>query len=401
MNTNITFFSQGTVTTPKGFTAGASYAGVNKHARFNLDVAVLHSNVPTNCVGVFTTNKIKAASVLLCQKILPSATVRGVVVNSGCANTSTGEYGRADALNMSAAAASYIGVDMSDMLVASTGVIGRRLPLDLLHAAINQINLSAEGGVDMAKAIMTTDTKPKHCAVSTSGFTIGGIAKGSGMIHPNMATLLGFITTDANVELSFMQSSLKEATEKSFNMISVDGDTSPNDSLILFANGQAGGEIIGKNSPNAALFQQALETVCIYLAKEIARDGEGATRLIEVTVCGAQSHDDASKVVHTVISSPLVKAAVHGKDPNWGRILVAAGRSGAMLVESELDLDIASIAVMRKGVPLPFDTRRLSNELGQEQVHITINLNLGDFSATGWGCDLSKEYVAINADYTT
>jgi glutamate N-acetyltransferase/amino-acid N-acetyltransferase len=401
MNTKIKLIPQGTVTTPKGFMAGAAYAGINKHTRFNLDVAILRSDVPATTVGVFTTNKIKAASVLLCQKILPSSTVRSIVVNSGCANASTGEYGQADAQNMCAAAAANAGVNMSDMLVASTGVIGRRLPLDLLSSAINQISLSTEGGLAMAKAIMTTDTKPKHCAVSTENFTIGGIAKGAGMIHPNMATLLGFITTDATVELSFLQSSLKTAAEKSFNMISVDGDTSPNDSLIMFANGLAGGDTIHKDSPHATIFQQALEMLCIHLAKEIARDGEGATRLIEVAVHGAQSCEDASKVVHTIISSPLVKTAVHGCDPNWGRIVVAAGRSGAALVESALDLDITGIAVMRKGVPLPFDMQRLSNKLAQEQVGIEINLNLGDYSATGWGCDLSKEYVSINADYTT
>jgi len=401
MNNDISFIPQGTVTTPKGFMAGAAYAGINKHARYNLDVAILRSDVPANTVGVFTNNKIKAAPVLLCQKILPSTTVQGVVVNSGCANASTGEYGQSDAQNMGAAAAAKAGVNMSDMLVASTGVIGRRLPLDLLNSAIGQINLSADGGFDMAKAIMTTDTRPKHCAVSAANFTIGGIAKGAGMLHPNMATLLGFITTDASVELSFLQSSLKDATEKSFNMISVDGDTSPNDSLFLFANGLAGGSTIHKGSQYAALFQQSLDTLCIYLAKEIARDGEGATRLIEVTVRGAQSQDDTGKVVHTIISSPLVKAAVHGCDPNWGRIVVAAGRSGAELVENELDLDIAGISVMRKGVPLPFDMQRLSSELAREQVSIELNLNLGNHSATGWGCDLSKEYVAINADYTT
>jgi glutamate N-acetyltransferase/amino-acid N-acetyltransferase len=401
MKTSITFIPQGTVTTPKGFMAGAAYAGINKHARYNLDVAILRSNVPANGVGIFTTNKIKAASVLLCQKILPSSTVRGVVVNSGCANASTGEYGQADAQNMGAAAAANVGVDMSDMLVASTGVIGRRLPLDLINTAISQIKLSADGGYDMAKAILTTDTRPKYCAVSTDHFTIGGIAKGAGMIHPNMATLLGFITTDAPVELAFLQSSLEAAAKKSFNMISVDGDTSPNDSLILFANGMAGGDTIHKDSPYAATFQQALEMLCIYLAKKIARDGEGATRLIEITVHGAQSHDDASKVVHTIISSPLVKTAIHGCDPNWGRIVVAAGRSGAMLVENTLDLEIGGITVMRHGMPLPFDAQRLSSALKKEQVHIEMNLNLGDYSATGWGCDLSKEYVSINADYST
>ncbi len=401
MKTDFTFISNGTVTSPRGFSSGAAYGGINKHARYNLDVGILYSDVPCNAVGTFTTNKIKAASVLLCQRILPSKTVRAIVANSGCANASTGEYGKLDAQSMEAAAAAKLGVDMADVLVASTGVIGRRLPTDLLNSAISRIVLSGDGGHEMAKAIMTTDTVPKEVAIETGGFVIGGIAKGAGMIHPNMATMLCFLTTDAPVELRFLEDCLKAAVDKSFNMISVDGDTSPNDSVIILSNRLAGGEIIKNGSARAHGFQQALDAVCIHLAKSVARDGEGATKLIEMNVSGAASISDARMAARTITSSPLVKSAIHGCDPNWGRIIVAAGRSGAELVESKIQLDISGIPVVSDGMPLPFDKDKLIEALGRDEVKIHLNLNLGFFSATAWGCDLSAEYVAINSEYTT
>jgi glutamate N-acetyltransferase/amino-acid N-acetyltransferase len=401
MKTNFMFIPEGTITSPKGFKAGAAYAGINKHARYNLDVGILFSDTPCKAAGAFTLNKIKSASVLLCQKILPANTVRAIVVNSGCANTGTGEHGQLDAVSMEAATAAKIGVDLRDVLVASTGVIGRRLPVDLLNSAISQIVLTADGGHEMAKAIMTTDTRPKEAAVEAGGFVIGGIAKGAGMIHPNMATMLSFLSTDAPVELGFLQESLKRAVDISFNMISIDGDTSPNDSVILLSNGLAGGEIIREDSPGALSFQQALDAVCIHLAKSIARDGEGATKLIEVTVSGAASILDARVTARTIISSPLVKCAVHGSDPNWGRIVVAAGRSGAELVENKVKLEIGGILVVKDGMPTPFDRDNLIKELERDEVVINLDLNLGIFSATAWGCDLSAEYVAINSDYTT
>jgi glutamate N-acetyltransferase/amino-acid N-acetyltransferase len=401
MKKDITFTSNGTITSPRGFSAGAAYAGINTHSRYNLDVGIVKSDVPCNAAGCFTTNKIKAASVLLCQKILPSRAIRAVVVNSGCANASTGEFGQRDAQSMEAAAAAKVGVEMADVLVASTGVIGRRLPLELLNAAIAKIILSPDGGHEMAKAIMTTDTVSKECAVAFNGCVIGGIAKGSGMIHPNMATMLSFITTDASVELAFLNDCLKHSVDKSFNMVSVDGDTSPNDSVILLANGLAGEETITSGTERGRLFQEALDAVCIYLAKEVARDGEGATKLIEVKVSGAASLNDARMAARTITCSPLVKTAIHGSDPNWGRIVVAAGRSGAELVENKVALDISGIPVVREGEPLPFDKDKLIEALGCNEVHIDLNLNLGPFSATAWGCDLSADYVSINADYTT
>jgi glutamate N-acetyltransferase/amino-acid N-acetyltransferase len=401
MNKNITFIPNGTITSPQGFTAGAAYAGINTHSKYKLDVGIVKSDVPCNAVGCFTTNRIKAASVLLCQRILPSGTVRAVIVNSGCANASTGEFGRKDAQSMEAAAAVKVGVEMADVLIASTGVIGRRLPLEMLNAAIEKIVFSPDGGHQMAKAIMTTDTVSKECAVSFDGCIVGGIAKGSGMIHPNMATMLSFITTDASVDLAFLNDCLRQSVEKSFNMVSVDGDTSPNDSVILLSNGMSGRPTIRSGTAEALLFQEALDEVCVYLAKEVARDGEGATKLIEVRVSGAASLSDARMAARTITNSPLVKTAVHGSDPNWGRIVVAAGRSGAELLENKVALDIAGIPVVREGEPLPFDKDKLIEELGRSEVRIDLNLNLGAFSATAWGCDLSAEYVSINADYTT
>jgi glutamate N-acetyltransferase / amino-acid N-acetyltransferase len=396
-----TFIKNGTITSPKGFKAGAAYAGINKHARFNLDTSLLFSDVPSRAAGVFTTNKFKAASVRLCQQILPSSSVRVIFANSGCANAGTGEHGWLDAQRMAAAAADKLGVDVSEVLVASTGVIGKRLPLEQLIQAIGGITASADGGHQMSRAIMTTDTKPKECAVQGDGFTIGGIAKGSGMIHPNMATMLSFISTDAPVELEFLKTSLKAAVDKSYNMISVDGDTSPNDSVIILSNGIAGGETITTGSARADGFQQALEAVCIFLATSIARDGEGATKLIEVTVSGSPNLEDARKMARTITTSPLVKTAIHGCDPNWGRIVAAAGRSGAEMAESKLALSIGGIAVVDNGEPLPFDVNSLVEILKHKEVKISLNLNLGVHSATAWGCDLSAEYVSINADYTT
>ncbi len=400
MAEEIEFLSQGTITSPAGFTAGAAYGGINKHARFNLDVGLLFSEAPCTAAGVFTQNQVKSAPVLVCQSRLPSNTIRVVVVNSGCANASTGEQGMKDALSTSESAAGKTGVSAGDVLVASTGVIGRLLPVQLIRQALHEITLSREGGHALARAIMTTDTVPKEIAVRAGGFTIGGTVKGAGMIHPNMATMLCFITTDAEVEKGYLEAALRDAADKSFNMISVDGDTSPNDTVLLLANGKSG-EKVSATSKNCTLFQQALEAVCIYLAKAIARDGEGATRLIEATVKGAESLFDARQAARTIISSNLVKTAIHGGDPNWGRIIAAAGRSPARVEESKLALSICGVPVMKNGAPLKFDGAKLSTLIKQKEVAIELNLSLGKYEATAWGCDLSAEYVSINADYTT
>jgi len=405
MKARIEFIPRGTITSPKGFSAGATYAGINKQAKHELDLGILLSEVPGVAAAVFTTNRIKAAPVTLCQQRLQAGRAMAVVVNSGCANTLTGEQGLADATEMAKLAAEGIGLSPEDVLVASTGVIGQPLPMKLIRTGMKRIAPSADGGHNLAKAMITTDTVPKETAVAATTdegeFIIGGVAKGSGMIHPDLATLLCFLTTDAAVDLDFLRLALRKAVDVSFNMVSIDGDTSPNDMVLIMANGLAGNETIYQGSAQADVFQQALDKVCIYLAKSIARDGEGATKLIEVTVNGAISHAAARQAARTVVSSPLVKAAVHGSDPNWGRIIAAVGRSSIEVVEPKIDLYIGDICVVKAGRPLPANRQSLVQILNGSEVPISLNLNLGTVTATAWGCDLSQEYVAINSQYTT
>ena len=336
MEAEIEFIPEGMVTSVKGFTAGATFAGINKNARYNLDLGILFSEAPCVTAGVFTLNKIKAAPVLLCQQRLPSDKIRVVVANSGCANAGTGEQGLCDAFAMATSAADRIGVPLDEVLVASTGVIGKRLPLELIRAGAKKIALSSDGGHQLAKAIITTDTVAKEVAVKVIGnaFIVGGVAKGSGMIHPQLGTLLCFLTTDARVDRDFLVLALRKAVDISFNMVSIDGETSPNDTVLAMANGLAGNELIRQNTNQATAFQLALDQACIYLAKAIARDGEGASRLIEVTRSGAASTTQARSAASAAVCSPLVMAEVHGGDPNWGRIIAAVGRIGAEVLES-------------------------------------------------------------------
>ena len=405
MKTRIEFIASGGITSPQGFYAGATYARIKKRARGSLDLGILFSEALCVTAALFTTNRIKAAPIVLSQERLQSGRAGAVVGNSGCANACTGEQGLSDAAEMTRLAAEGIGISAEDVLVASTGVIGERLPMKRIKAGIDQLVLSKDGGHELARAIMTTDTVPKETAAAAGvgdlQFTIGGIAKGSGMIHPNLATLLCFLTTDAAVELDFLKSALRKAVDISFNMVSIDGDTSPNDMVLIMANGMAENQPIPQDSRQAKAFQQALDRVCLYLAKCIARDGEGASRLIEVTVSGAPSVVKARLAARTVVSSPLVKAAVHGNDPNWGRIVAAAGRSGVEVVESRIELHIGNTCILRAGHQLPFDREALVKALGDSEVPISLNLNLGTATATAWGCDLSEEYVTINSQYTT
>jgi glutamate N-acetyltransferase / amino-acid N-acetyltransferase len=397
----------GTITSPQGFIAGATYAGIKSKGDNLLDLGILCSEVPCISAGVFTTNKIKAAPVLLCQRNLKSNQAQAIVVNSGCANACTGRQGMADAEEMAALTARNLGLLPEEVLVASTGVIGKQLPMKQIRDGIESIVLSSAGGHTLAKAIITTDTLPKEIAVKVnlgqneSEITIGGIAKGAGMIHPDMATLLCFLTTDAAVSPAFLKKALQRAVDASFNMITVDGDTSPNDSAIILANGLAGNKIFKEGSPRAKEFEEALTEVCLFLAKSIARDGEGATKLIQITVEGALSIDQARTGARIVAGSSLVKSAVHGSDPNWGRIIAALGRSGVDMEETRADLYLDSLCLMKEGCPLPFDQAQAKSILGRAGIPIRICLNLGDASATAWGCDLSEEYVTINSEYTT
>jgi glutamate N-acetyltransferase / amino-acid N-acetyltransferase len=406
MSTKISTIKAGGVTSPQGFFAGATYAGLKKKTDDVLDLAILYSEELCNAAAVFTTNKVKAACVLLDQrKIRDNGKARAVIINSGCANACTGDQGTRDAETTAEQVGKSLGLSPEEVMVASTGVIGVLLPMDKITKAINNIVLTRDGGHQLTLAIMTTDTRPKEIAVKVKSgqteFTIGGTAKGAGMIHPNMATMLAFLTTDAAVDRDFLQTALKRAADVSFNMVTVDGDTSTNDTLMLLANGLAANPAIDSGSPLAEAFQKALEQVCIYLAKSIARDGEGATRLIEVVVKGASSEADARIAARTVAGSSLVKSAVHGCDPNWGRIAAAAGRSGCAMVEERTDVYIGDMCLLKSGRPLPFDKKAASALLKCDEVSLRVELNLGAFSAVAWGCDLSEEYVVINADYTT
>ncbi|MDO8671538.1 MAG: bifunctional glutamate N-acetyltransferase/amino-acid acetyltransferase ArgJ [Dehalococcoidia bacterium] len=399
----------GSVTSPKGFMAGSVYAGIKSPKPEARDVAILASTAPCVAAGLFTTNKVRSAPVIVSEGNLVDSKAQAVVVNSGRANACTGEQGLEDAREMAALTASKLGMAPEDVLVASTGVIGVLMPMDNLRSGIEQVLLSAAGGPDFARAIITTDTRTKEIAIWVKlddiVVTIGGAAKGAGMIHPNMATMLAFVTTDAAVEPEFLKKALRRAADLSFNMITVDLDTSTSDSLFLLANGQAGNPstmlAIDHLSPHAAIFESALTYVCTYLAKEIARDGEGATKLIEVNVEGALSEGDARMMARTIASSSLLKAALHGNDPNWGRIVAAAGRSGAEMLEARTDVYIGELQLMQAGRPLPFDKKIASRSLDKLEVFIRVVLNIGSFGATAWGCDLSEEYVRINSEYTT
>jgi len=390
----------GSVTSPEGFVAGAVCAEIKKKDK--LDLALLYSEVPAIAAGLFTTNKIKAAPVLLSQRHLQSQRAQAIVVNSGCANACTGERGIADAIRVASLTAKKLDILPDGVLVASTGIIGVPLPMDKIQKGIQKIDLSKDGGHELAEAIMTTDTFPKEVAVVVTGreqFVIGGVAKGAGMIHLNLATMLCFLTTDARVEANFLQSALQKAVDISLNMVTIDGETSPSDSVFLLANGLA------KNSPiseeNSEAFQEALNEVCLYLAKSIARDGEGATKLIEVVVEGAARETEARQAARAIASSPLVKSAIHGSDPNWGRVMAALGRSGVGVMESKIDLYMNQFCVMRAGSPVAFDKRELTESLNSKEIMLRLSLNMGKRKAIAWGCDLSEEYVTINSAYTT
>jgi len=391
----------GTVTSPRGFRAGGTYAGIKTYGDGKLDLGLLVSDVPCTAAAVYTTSRFRAPAIEVDRDHLADGRAQAVAVNSGVANAGTGARGLADARRFAALAAARLGIDVRDVLVCSTGVIGEFLPLDKIEAALPAIELSAEGGMAFSRAIMTTDTRPKHGAVRVGPYTIGGCAKGAGMIHPNMATMLAFLTTDAPVARAFLERALREAVDRSFNLVSVDGDTSPSDTVIVLANAMAGGEPIAEGHPLAGSFQESLEALCIHLAKAIARDGEGATKLIEFPVRGAAEEADARRLVRLLSTSYLLKSAVHGADPNWGRIVAVIGRSGARFEEESVRVALCGTEVFAGGRPTECDLGRVAEAMRGPEVTIEVDLGAGSASATGWGCDLSADYVAINADYHT
>lgn len=402
----IGLIQNGSVTSAKGFAAGATYAGLKTQEDGVLDLGILVSEVQANLAATFSTNKILSPSVVLSRERAVRGTARGVVANSGCANCCVGEQGLTDAKELAELASSHVDIDAQDMLVCSTGMIGVELPMALLRQNISKIRTSSDGGHDFAGSIMTTDTRRKEIAVSVEidgrKVTLGGAAKGVGMIHPNMATMLAFVSTDAGVEQKFLQSALRTAVDSSFNMCSVDGDQSTNDTVLVFANGQAGGPTIEAGSASAQAFQEALTYVCISLAKDMVRDGEGAQKLIDVTVEGAKSLADARKAAREIASSSLVKAMVHGNDPNWGRLMMALGKSGADMDESKIDIFINDIQIVHGGVAIPYHNDVVVSAMaGAPEVRFRISLNIGEATATGWGCDLTEEYVTFNSAYST
>ncbi len=391
-----------------GFLAGGTYAGLKTPEEGVLDLGILFSERPASLAATFTTNSVVSPSVTLSRTRAKSGKARAVVANSGCANCCVGEQGLADATEMAALAAGHLGVDAGQVMVCSTGVIGVELPMALIRQNVGNIELGAGGGGDFARAIMTTDTRSKEIAVSFQSvgsggrrITVGGAAKGVGMIHPNMATMLCFVSTDAPVNQPFLQESLAAAVDASFNMIDVDGDQSTNDTVLLMANGVAGGAEIAEGTADADDFRAALSHVLKELAKELVRDAEGAQRLMEVVVGGASSLKDARLAAREISGSMLVKAMLHGRDPNWGRMMMALGKSGAAIDESRIDMFINEIQIVHQGMAISFFKDAVVSAMGAPEVQLGIDLNLGDATATAWGCDLTEEYVIFNSAYTT
>ncbi len=403
----IEWIDGGGVTTPLGFVAGGVYASIKTYGdEPRLDFGILGGEAPLTAAGVFTRNAVTGHSVTHGRRVLgQTRTVRGVVVNSGNANTATGTQGAADCARMAALAGAILGGSGDEVLVGSTGVIGRMLPMERVERAAGEVTLSRDGGYAFARAILTTDTGEKQCAlrveVNGRAYRIGGCAKGSGMIHPDMGTMYAFVTTDAPVDAAWLEATWRSVVDRTFNMIDVDMDTSTSDMALVFASGAAGGDTVDAGHPAATTLADAIALVAQHLAMAVARDGEGATCLIEVTATGAATPEDARIAARTVSSSPLVKTAVTGHDPNWGRVMAAAGRSGARIDQDCASVWIGDHCVLERGQPTEVDLRLVSEAMALDTVTVRIDLGVGSASAVAWGCNLTHEYVSINADYTT
>ena len=401
---------KGGVTAAKGFEAASTAAGIKYKDR--TDMALIYSQVPCEAAGTFTTNVVKAAPVKWDRQVVDSGKkAQAVIVNSGIANACTGAEGFGYCKDTAEAAAKYLSVDAEGVLIGSTGVIGKQMPIDRLTAGIEVLagkkNDSIENGTEAAKAIMTTDTHEKELAVTIQvggkTVTIGGMAKGSGMIHPNMCTMLAFVTTDAVITKEALQKALSEDVVDTYNMISVDGDTSTNDTALVLANGMAENPVIEYGTEDYQTFKVALHEINEYLAKQIAGDGEGATALFEVKVKGAESVEAAKVLAKSIACSNLTKTAIAGHDANWGRIVCAMGYSGAQFDPEKVDLFFESkagkIQIAEDGVALDFSEEKATEILSQPEVTAIADVKMGDAEATAWGCDLTHGYIEINADY--
>ncbi len=401
---------RGGVTAAKGFTASGVHVGIRKN-KDKKDLALVLSEKPCSAAAVYTTNQVKGQPLVVTSEHLADGKAQAIIVNSGNANTCTGEQGVATARRMAALVAEKLPVKASDVVVASTGVIGQQLDVSVIEAGMDQLvaGLSKTGNIDAREAIMTTDTVKKEVTiqieVGDTPVIIGAMAKGSGMIHPNMATMLGFITTDCAISSAMLQKALSAVVKKTFNRVSVDGDTSTNDMVVILANGMAGNAAIDAEGPEYRDFYEGLAWLSTQLARMIARDGEGATKLIECTVEGAADEEKAEQLAKGVICSSLVKTAMFGADANWGRILCALGYTRKDFDPNKVDVAFESasgyIEVCKAGVPLPFNEEKAKKILSYQEVTIYVSLNEGEAQATCWGCDLTYEYVRINGDYRT
>jgi len=391
---------------PRGFTVSGVHCGLKKSDK---DLGLIFSDTPCATAGVFTNNNVKAAPILVTKEILgKGGKTRAIVVNSGNANCCTGKYCTSDAKEMVKSTALGLGIKYDSVLVASTGVIGKKLPIEKIKTGIPHLvkNLSSKGLMSLVQAIMTTDTKKKvrtaKFVMNGKGVIITGLCKGAGMIHPNMATMLCFIMTDAAMDGDALKAVLKESVNKSFNVITVDGDMSTNDCVLVLANGKAGGPVVKKNSKDYKIFKQHFDSICLELAKDIVRDGEGATKFIEIEVAGAKTGADAEKIARIIANSPLVKTSIHGQDPNWGRIASSVGSSMLDdITPDKMEIYLDNVGIFKKGKFADPPAEKLSRIYKKDSVYIFVNLNLGKKSAKMYTCDLSKRYVDINAHYLT
>lgn len=389
------------VTAPRGWRAAGVACGLKANGA--LDLALVATDTGCACAGVFTTNRVKAAPVLYDQRVLAidNTSIRAIVANSGCANACTGEPGLADTETTAEVTAKALGCRKEQVLVLSTGVIGQRLEMDKLRTGIPLAaqQLTVEGGENAARAIMTTDTRPKVQALRLADYVIGGMCKGAGMIHPNMATMLAVITTDAQVSPALLDRAVRVAVDKSFNHISVDGDMSTNDTLLVLANGSSGHAI--RENSGFAEFTEGLTQVATSLAKQIVRDGEGATKFVEIEVTGARDETDATRVARAIANSPLVKTALYGGDANWGRVVAAAGYSGIPVEPDAMTLWFGDVQVFRHGTPTDFDEADSTRAIAGSEIAMRLDLGMGNANATVWTCDLTHDYVTINGSYRT
>lgn len=395
----------GSIITPKGFTAAGVHAGLRYSKK---DLGIILSDIPAHCAAVYTTSHFQAAPLKVTQEsIAADGLIQAVIVNSACANACTGEQGLKDAYQMRKSAADKFNLKEQHVAVASTGVIGEYMQMDKIEEGIKMLKPGNEAihSDDFQTAILTTDLVMKKCCYSAvidgKTVTMGGSAKGSGMIHPNMATMLAFITTDANIASSDLQFALKQVTDRTFNQITVDGDTSTNDMVMVMANGASGTKKLSPDHPNWDVFIQLLSKTCESLAKQIAKDGEGATKLIEVEVSGTKTDDDARMIAKQIVGSNLVKTAIYGADANWGRIIGAIGQGQPAIDPSSVDISIGPIVMLKNSVPLTFSEEEAKEYLSNTAIQITVDLHQGAGIGKAWGCDLSYDYVKINASYRT